>query len=299
MDLERPLTYEDFLKEIIFEDSKKRIRHYSPLTWYGGKFYMADKIVALMPRHECYVEPFFGAGHVFFKKPKAKIEIVNDIDLNIYSFFKVLGDEDLFNEFIKKVYLLYAHRKIFEEQLEQLEILKDKSTGIVDRAVAFFYRNHLAFGGKVEDSFYSSSFEKDKAGAFNSAKQRLFFAHDRLRNVFVECKDWKEVIKQYDSDITLNYCDPPYVNDTRKSKDDYENEMTNEQHEELVDTLLSLKSKVILSGYANPIYEKLEHQGWRRIDIETYCWVNYLRPIKEKRIESLWLNYELSQTKLF
>jgi len=29
----------------------------SPLWWTGGKFYIADWIVSLMPRHKIYVEP--------------------------------------------------------------------------------------------------------------------------------------------------------------------------------------------------------------------------------------------------
>jgi len=292
-------NYSEFLKEVIAEDNQKPVRHYSPLRWFGGKFYTADKIIALMPNHLCYAEPFFGAGHVFFKKPKAEVEVINDIDLSIYSFFKVLSNENLFNEFIKKVYLLYSHRKIFEEQGE---VLRDKSANIVDKAVAFFYRISLAFGARVKNNSYVSGFSRNNAQSFNSAKRRLFFAHERLRNVFVECKDWKEVVKQYDSDDTLLYCDPPYIHDTRKSKDDYEHEMTNEQHEELINILLSLKSKVILSGYANPIYERLEKNGWRRIDIETYCWCYNAKDtngVRDKRIESLWLNYKPSQAKLF
>ena len=38
----------------------------SPLRWTGGKFCIADWIISLMPKHETYVEPFFGAGWVLF-----------------------------------------------------------------------------------------------------------------------------------------------------------------------------------------------------------------------------------------
>lgn len=39
----------------------------SPINWYGGKFYMANDIIALFPEHKMYVEGFGGAGHVLFK----------------------------------------------------------------------------------------------------------------------------------------------------------------------------------------------------------------------------------------
>ena len=95
MNLEGIFSYEEFLKEVIEEDNKKPVNYYSPLKWYGGKFYIVNEILKYIPKHQCYVEPFFGSGHVFFKKSKAMVEVINDIDLNVYSFFKVLSNESL------------------------------------------------------------------------------------------------------------------------------------------------------------------------------------------------------------
>ena len=39
-----------------------------PLKWHGGKYYLAAKIVALMPPHLHYVEPFFGGGAVLLDR---------------------------------------------------------------------------------------------------------------------------------------------------------------------------------------------------------------------------------------
>ena len=35
-----------------------------PLKWHGGKYYLASKIIGLMPSHLHYVEPYFGGGAV-------------------------------------------------------------------------------------------------------------------------------------------------------------------------------------------------------------------------------------------
>lgn len=50
------------------------------LNYPGAKWGMAAQIVALMPPHRSYLEPFFGSGAVLFNKPRSAIETVNDID---------------------------------------------------------------------------------------------------------------------------------------------------------------------------------------------------------------------------
>lgn len=46
----------------------------------GNKQAIAHKIIPYFPPHKIYIEPFFGAGGMFFNKPKAKYNIVNDLD---------------------------------------------------------------------------------------------------------------------------------------------------------------------------------------------------------------------------
>jgi len=47
----------------------------------GNKKKIAHKIQAHFPEHKIYIEPFFGAGGMFFNKPKAKYNIVNNFSL--------------------------------------------------------------------------------------------------------------------------------------------------------------------------------------------------------------------------
>jgi DNA adenine methylase len=44
----------------------------------GNKSKIASEIYRHFPPHRTYVEPFFGAGGMFFNKPKAKYNILND-----------------------------------------------------------------------------------------------------------------------------------------------------------------------------------------------------------------------------
>ncbi|MEN6370375.1 MAG: DNA adenine methylase, partial [Armatimonadota bacterium] len=94
--------------------------------------------------------------------------------------------------------------------------------------------------------------------------------HERLMRVQVEHSDFRGVIKRFDTPETLFYCDPPYIPETRKSGG-YRHEMTAEDHQELVEILLSIQGKVVLSGYNHPIYGPLEAAGWTRTDFQTSC----------------------------
>jgi DNA adenine methylase len=266
----------------------------SPLWWTGGKFYIADWIVSLMPKHKIYVEPFFGAGWVFFTKPRSKIEVINDIDDRVYALFKVLSDEDLFQKFIEKIWFVGASEKLYYEMLERL---RSGELGLVDKAVAFFYVNRFALSGNLADDFLVWR-SKNKALLCEKLKDRLLAIHKRLRGVAVLNRDWKEVVEKYDREDVVIYLDPPYVLDTRSNSEGiYAYEMSNEEHEELVDICLRLKSRVILSGYQNEIYKRLEENGWIRLDKKVSLTSIAVSTGRErpKRVESVWLNYRVGR----
>jgi len=96
--------------------------------------------------------------------------------------------------------------------------------------------------------------------------------HRRLRRVQIEHQDWRVIIHRYDSDRTLFYVDPPYIHATRKSKHLYDNEMTDADHVDLVNTLLCVRGLCMLSGYQHDIYRALDVEGWHRMDFRTACY---------------------------
>ena len=257
------------------------------LRYFGGKSQIADWIVSLIPPHECYVEPFFGSGKVFFRKRKSKAEIINDIDERIYALFKVLSDEELFSKFLEKIWFLGAHEKIYEEFLQELENESD----LVGKAVKFFYVVNLSFSGGLGWSFIGD-LRGSKGKVCESMKKRLLWIHKRLKGVWVYCRDWKDVVEKHDGENVLMYLDPPYIGEERTTEDVYSYEMSEEDHEELVDVLLKLKAKVILSGYKNKIYERLEKNGWLRLDRKVRLRCSAGQSGETERTESLWLNFE-------
>ena len=107
------------------------------------------------------------------------------------------------------------------------------------------------------------------------------------RGVAIECNDWSEIIRRYDAPYTAFYLDPPYLPSTRSSAKYYKCEMTEDDHEELINALKSIKGKVILSGYRSELYDSLQ---WGRKDVE-------LKNLHGKvKTECLWHNYEIQPT---
>ena len=62
------------------------------LKYPGAKNRLASWIVSHIPQHKVYCEPFLGSGAVFLNKEPAYNEILNDLDDDIYNFFKVVRE---------------------------------------------------------------------------------------------------------------------------------------------------------------------------------------------------------------
>ena len=103
------------------------------------------------------------------------------------------------------------------------------------------------------------------------AIDRLSEISARFMRVQIENKDFREIIKQYDRPTTFFYLDPPYVSGTRKSAKVYAHEMADKDHQDLVDLLLNMKGKAMLSGYDTEIYRPLEEAGWEKHTFKASC----------------------------
>ena len=82
------------------------------LNRMGNKRAIADKIIAEFPQHDVYIEPFFGAGGIFFNKKLAKFNIVNDLDDDIFNFWFVVKHYK--NEFIDELAKVPIATKMLE-----------------------------------------------------------------------------------------------------------------------------------------------------------------------------------------
>ena len=109
-------------------------------------------------------------------------------------------------------------------------------------------------------------------------------AAERLRGVQIEQRPALDIIKRFNHPKCLIYCDPPYLLSTRRGKQ-YNVEMSNREHGELLNALLENKSKIMISGYESDLYNDAL-KGWRKKT--GYSLTQSLRKAKEV----IWMNYD-------
>ena len=263
---------------------------------------MAKDIINIFPKHNMYVEGFGGAGHILFRKERSNLEVYNDLHNGLYLIFKFLRENN--EEFISKLSLTPYSRQEFEDSKSWIYEENE-----VERARKFYVRTMQSVASNGGWCYAKS---KSRRGMCQSVsrwlgniEENLSSAIERLKEVQIENLDVIDLIKKYDKEDTLFYLDPPYITETRKQKKSYEHEMTDEQHRELVEILLNVKGKVILSGYDHPIYDKLLDEGWKKVVLGDYSkrsqkfnsgnlgegkefvWINYSKvcPICEQEID--------------
>jgi len=266
------------------------MKNNSPIKYFGGKNGFANKILEYFPKNYedmNYIEPFCGSAALLFHKNRSKVEIINDLDKNIYSLFKVLIDNDLFLKFKDKCDLTLYSEDLLKEYLVDLK----GELSELDRAYKYFYVNRVCYNGLV--GFSSSTVVRrnmsKSVSDYLSAIDGLLQTHDRLSNVIVHNRDAFDIIKKYDKENTIMYLDSPYANETR-SAGRYNHDFTDKQQDEYLELLLNIKySNILVSGYNCERYNILDNNGWKRIDMEIKT-QNNNREGKSK-IESLWFNY--------
>ena len=224
----------------------------SPIKWVGGKRLLRKEIIPLIPKCNCYVEAFGGAGWVLFGKDEKahKVEVYNDINSEVVNLFRVLRNN--YSEFEKKLEFLLISREVFDElKYQNLEELTD-----VDRAFRFWYLLKYSYGGRKNTlSDYSFGYSKERKPALlKNQKQLLLDAYELLQGVLIENLSYDELIKKYDGKETFFFFDPPYL---CKGKFYGGNDFTKDDHITLKEKLSTTKGRWLLTVNDDEFFREL------------------------------------------
>lgn len=254
------------------------------LKYPGAKWRLADWIIARMPPHVGYVEPFFGSGAVFFNKPKSRIETIADLDGSVVRFFRTCREQP------EALAYAVSMTPWSREEFLQSDFC-DEQVDDIEAARQFAVRCWMNFGARTycKTGWRNTTGKTKSTGPDNPALWRrlpgiIVQVADRLRDAQIENRPALEVIQHNDGAESLIYADPPYIKSTRTLHgDQYLFEMTDAEHETLLHTLLAHSGMVLLSGYDCELYRDMLH-GWRLEQIKT----NAERGAP--RMECLWMN---------
>ena len=250
------------------------------IPWIGGKAKLIWLIDLLLPpRYQRFIDVFGGGGTVTFSRPniEGSLKVYNDFNCDLVNFFSCVKNRPM--ELIHELNFLPLNSRdefdvlckflsgdefddpYMEQELELVEqyfdppeqetlkqlIFQKTDRNEVKRAADYFKQLRYSYcgGGK---SFAGKGC--DIRRFFHEIWACSRYLNDT--NVVLENKDFDSLIRQYDRDGAVFYCDPPYY----KAEDCYAVEFGEKDHIRLRDTVLGVKGYVMISyNYCERIME--------------------------------------------
>jgi DNA adenine methylase len=269
------------------------------MAYYGGKTMIAERIAALLPAHQHYVEPYCGSLSVLLAKQPAKMETVNDLDQELMTFWRVLRDRP---DDLARACALTPHARVENALANDRGGLADLELSRrvwvkLSQGRALSLRRGISGGWK--HYVYPAGSSVGMPDYLEAYVERMAAAAARLHAVSLECMPALDLIAKYgaDPDVLL-YADPPYLGGTRDGRNNYQHEMRGEvDHRALAEALTAAAAAVVISGYASDLYDRELYAGWDRHTIATSTGNS---SGDRARVEVLWCNRPLgSQPTLF
>ena len=270
------------------------------IKYHGSKWRIAPWVIEQFPAHKVYVEPFGGGGSVLLRKPRSKMEVINDLSDDLVNLFRVLRSPWRARILAARLWATpYARR-----EYERAFILTRRP---IERARRLILRSRMGHGSAANLGRSSTGFRSrcwrartPETEVWVKIPDEIRQYTERLRGVNIEHRDALEVIQQHDSANTLFYLDPPYMSETRtsiiresKSTRMYNYDMTADDHAKMLEMIKTVKGMVLLSGYANALYAS-ELSDWRQLEkhactefgaARTEClWISPNTPEKQKEL---------------
>lgn len=265
-----------------------------PLLYFGAKGSIAEKIVALMPAHRGYIEPYSGSLAVLLAKPISNLEVVNDIDGEIQTFWRVLRDRP---DELTRAAALTPHSRAEHEgarergpQHDEIEIARrvwirltqGRSATLADVKTGW---RHFTQAGEGSSSSRFAAF-------MDAYRNRMPAAAARLLDVSLECRDALEVIQDYGPHETNPlYLDPPYLIETRRGNRYAYEAGDPDHHRAMAERVHAADAAVMISGYASELYDHELFPDWERFEFRAHT-ANATGG-KQKRVEVIWSNRDI------
>lgn len=259
---------------------------------HGGKAPLIGWITSHLPANfssMTFVDGYGGGGSVTLLKPPSANEVYNELCPERFNAMRVLRDyPDKLIALLKCVPYSGMEFGCWKSWIPH----HDDWLG---RAAKEIILSRFSRGGLGKDFAWSERMRGGRPGDENSWLTfipSISAISRRLTLVSLHNRPAVELIRELDSPNTLFYLDPPYLGTTRTAKKCYRFEMDEKQHLELLGVVKQLRGKVMLAGYDNPLYRKhLTSNGWTVVQ-KLVSNHSSQEKVKQKRIETMWLNYK-------
>jgi DNA adenine methylase len=264
------------------------------LSYYGGKTDHADWINGyLAEAASAYVEVFTGSAAVGLSRPRAKVEVFNDLDPGVANLYRVVQSDP---EELQTRLRFTLHSRREHALCSAAE--RERRQGTYPDPVEWA-RQHLVL---VRQSF-SAGFDgswgytrQSRGSSFRNVADLIPPVARRLRGAVIENLHFRNLIEKYRGlgPDAVWYLDPPYLPQTRTGGKVYRCEMSRGEHVELLHLIKGIEGSVVLSGYPSMLYDDAL-DGWHRVTKDVPCFASSgtrsnRASTKPRRTEVLWVN---------
>ena len=247
----------------------------------GNKSRIADKIWPLFTEHSIYIEPFFGGGGMFFNKPKARYNFLNDLDNDVYNLFMVLLERP--DDLRQILEIMPVHDTLLQTWR------KNRPSDPVQNAAAFLLESNFTYLGIGEtlrtapgDSrrMMLDNFQPTISGLIDGCT-----FHNKDFELFLNSISFTH--KEDTKAKAYIYADAPYF----QTGDNYSNSFTEADVVRLFDALQAIEVNFGYSEFAHPfILEQAEQRGL------TVNIIGERQSLKNRSTEILVTNYQKQRT---
>lgn len=266
-----------------------------PLTkWPGGQSKAARWIISHFVEHSVYCEPFGGGLNVLLNKPCCGVEFVGDLHPQLMNLYGVLKDSVKLEQFCRGLERVAYSEQVFD--VARGLCPRDPVLGSVRDAILFYITHRMSRNGQGKSFSWTRSGRlrggrHGDVNAWETMKPLVREIGFRLRGVELVRGLALPLMARAAGPDTVFYCDPPFLHESRSSKNKLlygEFEMSTEDHVALLDFIVQVPAAgVYISCYPNDLYrERLGGAGW---DLAKRFFSNNMATGVDKGVKEAWL----------
>lgn len=211
-----------------------------PFPYFGGKHYLVNRLLSLIPPHDIYIEPFAGGASLFYAKKPSRLEVLADLDRYIIQLHQLLKEGKFYDFGVKCLKNLLKSNPDRELMMRLKEKYWNNTANLCEAYIAILWNSYPNIRLKI----------------FKTLNTLLTLGEDffdqyreRLKNVILLNTDYKQAIAKFDSSNTFVYLDPPYY-----LQEAYKINWDLKDYADMFQFLSKIKSKFMLSlGYHKDI----------------------------------------------
>lgn len=233
------------------------------LKWAGGKYPLLEDIKKYLPKGDCLIEPFVGAGSVFLNTDYSRY-ILADINsdlINLYNIVKTRTDEyvqesrKLFTAEQNDEQAFYLNRTEFNQCKDEFR-----------RALLFLYLNRHCYNGLCRYNLrgeFNVPFGRYIKPYFPEVE--LYHFAERAQNATFLCQSYDVSMADVSAGSVV-YCDPPYAplsataNFTAYHTDSF-NAVQQQHLAQLAENLQGNRIPVLISNHDTELTRLWYHQA--------------------------------------